>query len=97
LPWAKVEEQYAYRLEASGGVPPYSWSVVGFTLPDGLALSEDGLISGAALVSQTEPWASQFTVRATDSLGQIAHKNHFLKPRAQFLSLAHGGWLELSL
>lgn len=39
---------YEQRLAASGGVEPYTWSGV---LPDGLALSPEGVISGEPLAS----------------------------------------------
>jgi len=44
LPKAQAGVPYAYSLDVSGGVPPYSWSAS--SLPAGLSLSTDGLISG---------------------------------------------------
>jgi hypothetical protein len=47
LPPATVGEQYSFRLKAEGGETPYSWNLVaGYSLPPGLTLSLDGLISG---------------------------------------------------
>jgi len=46
LPAAQVGLYYSSQLNASGGVPPYTWSVVGGPLPEGLSLNPDGTISG---------------------------------------------------
>jgi hypothetical protein len=42
-----VGTAYQFQLEATGGVPPYTWAVgSGSTLPAGLALSSAGVVSG---------------------------------------------------
>lgn len=46
LPTAQRTFPYAVVLEASGGVPPYSWSLTGGDLPIGLNLSPSGAITG---------------------------------------------------
>src|SRR4029077_15216326 len=47
---------------ATGGAPPYTWSIVAGSLPPGLALSPAGAISG------TSPGPSSgFTVQVTDA------------------------------
>ena len=46
LPEARVGEGYQVALVASGGTPPYSWSLAGGILPDGLSLSSGGVLSG---------------------------------------------------
>ncbi len=46
LPEARVGEVYQVVLVASGGTPPYSWSLASGTLPDGFSLSSDGVLSG---------------------------------------------------
>jgi hypothetical protein len=50
-------------LSASGGVPPYTWSVVAGALPGGLTLDPNGIVSG----TPTSAGASNFTVQVTDS------------------------------
>ncbi len=52
------------QLTATGGTPPYTWSVV-TTLPAGLALSAGGLLSGTPSAAAS----GSFTVRLTDSVG----------------------------
>lgn len=55
----------APMLAASGGVPPYTWSVSDRWLPPGLSLSPAGVISGSPEMAGAFP----FTVRAADSAG----------------------------
>ena len=64
LPGGTVGVAYSQTVEATGGVTPYSWSVVSGSLPAGLSLgSSTGTISGTPTSSGT----SNFTVRVTDS------------------------------
>jgi hypothetical protein len=44
LPGATVDRDYSERLQATGGVPPYIWTLAG-AIPDGLQLSPKGLLS----------------------------------------------------
>ncbi|HZV36234.1 MAG TPA: putative Ig domain-containing protein, partial [Verrucomicrobiae bacterium] len=61
---ATVNANYSYQLQASGGTPPYSWTVAQGSqpLPTGLTLATNGLISGIPTVSGT----NSFIVRVTD-------------------------------
>ncbi len=45
------QEQIAYRFElrARGGVPPFVWTQTGGTLPTGITLDADGVLSGTAV------------------------------------------------
>jgi hypothetical protein len=59
------------NLFASGGVQPYTWSVVEGTLPPGLALPKgENTISGTPTTAGT----FTFTVRVTDDLGAFSEK-----------------------
>jgi len=64
LPDATMGVDYAVQLEASGGNPPYTWSILTGTLPAGLTLSSDGLISGTP--TETVSMAN-ITFRVADS------------------------------
>ena len=44
---AALANHHPVALQATGGSPPYAWSLVGGTLPAGMTLSENGVISGA--------------------------------------------------
>jgi large repetitive protein len=57
LPDGVVGVAYAANLSASGGVPPYTWTVSG--LPDGVSATPAGVISG------TPKTAGKFTVGVT--------------------------------
>ncbi len=60
---------YSTSLVASGGVTPYSWSIVAGALPAGLSISPTtGVISGVPTTMGT----SNFTVQVKDSLGAKA-------------------------
>ena len=51
LPDGVVGEPYEAQLEAVGGSPPYSWSIVDGVLPPGLSLASDGKITGTPTAS----------------------------------------------
>ncbi|MFP2959598.1 putative Ig domain-containing protein [Myxococcus sp. 1LA] len=53
LPDAYVGEDYAARLEASGGTAPYTWTLAEGTLPSGVRLDAPGHISGVPANSGT--------------------------------------------
>jgi hypothetical protein len=63
LPAGTVGTLYAQTLTASGGVPPYSWSLISGALPAGLTLSSAGAITG----TPTAAGPLTFTVRVADS------------------------------
>jgi len=68
IPAAQSGSPYSTTMSASGGAPPYSWSISGGSLPQGLTLAGSGLISGTAIPVGTFP----FTVTVTDSASHTA-------------------------
>lgn len=64
LPNAVIGIPYAVTLGASGGEPPYNYTVTG--LPPGLTLSTEGVLSGTPL----QAGARTITITVTDALGQ---------------------------
>ncbi|HEY2327305.1 MAG TPA: G1 family glutamic endopeptidase [Gaiellaceae bacterium] len=50
LPEGTLGAAYSAQLAATGGKPPYSWSLAGGTLPAGVALDPTGLLSGTPSV-----------------------------------------------
>jgi hypothetical protein len=56
---------YTTTLTAAGGVAPYLWTVVSGSLPAGLSLSPDGMISG----NPTTVGTANFSIRVVDSGG----------------------------
>ncbi len=62
---------FNYQLSATGGAPPYTWSLASGSLPPGLTLnSGTGLVSGAP----ASAGSYSMTVQATDSLSRAAQK-----------------------
>jgi putative Ig domain-containing protein len=61
-----AERPYSQTLQATGGVPPYNWSIASGSLGAGLNLAAGGVISGTPVSAGT----SVFVVRVTDSAGQ---------------------------
>ncbi|MGB8771035.1 MAG: Ig domain-containing protein, partial [Candidatus Korobacteraceae bacterium] len=70
LPGGTISVPYSSTLMASGGEPPYSWTIVSGSgsLPPGLGLSSNGVISG----TPTAVGMYNFTVQVTDIFSNMA-------------------------
>jgi len=87
LPSGTQNVAYSTTLTATGGTPPYSWSVSAGTLPAGLALaSNTGVISG----TPTGTGTTNFTVQVTDANSLTA-----TKPLSITISAVSGGGIGL--
>ena len=53
LPDGKVGTAYNTALTATGGMPPYFWSIYSGSLPSGLILQKTGIISGTPTIAGT--------------------------------------------
>ena len=72
LPTAEVNQPYSQTILVSGGLSPYTWSVIGGSLPDGLSLeTSTGAISGVP----TSIGIFSFDVQVMDTNSDIATKN----------------------
>ena len=69
LPEVEAGSAYQATLQATGGTPPYRWTVVDGGLPDGLVLTANGVVSGTS--SGGSP--TSVVAAATDSSGRVAH------------------------
>ena len=58
----QVGEAYADTLSATGGLSPYTWSVLSGALPAGLSLAPDGVVTGTPTATDT----TTVTVRVED-------------------------------
>lgn len=65
-----VGTAYSASITAAGGTPSYTFAVTVGSLPGGLSLSTSGVITGTPTTAAT----SNFTIRATDSLGANVSK-----------------------
>ncbi len=63
LPPGVKGKPYSLKLEASGGVLPYAWSVSQGTLPPGITLDATGTLGG----SGTQPGAFSLQIKVTDA------------------------------
>ena len=75
LPQGTLVTAYTYQIQSSGGVTPYAFSITSGALPQGLSMSNSGLISGTPTASGTY----NFTVTCTDAcpLGDQSQNKSF--------------------
>ena len=66
-PAGKLGDRYSSQFAADGGMPPYRFEFLGY-LPDGLAGSNDGTVTG----TPTRVGTMSFAIRATDARGATA-------------------------
>jgi len=71
LPDAPANQSYNQVLQASGGIPPYNWTIISGALPPGLSLLPNGTIAGIP----TRQWKYTFTVEVSDTDGVKASRS----------------------
>jgi len=90
LPWGAVDVEYAERLFATGGKPPYKWKVIEGAIPDSMDLSNEGVLRGTPVRDNT----FKFTVEVADSIGPTPIKREFallIKPSGTGAAMPGGG------
>jgi streptogramin lyase len=75
LPNGDVNAPYSLQLQATGGVPPYTWSIPGGTLPAGITLDP---VSGVLSGTPNTKGSTTFTVKALDVNASAASKRFTL-------------------
>lgn len=93
LPAGIVGTFYGQQLLASGGVQPYSWSLVSGSLPLGLLLSNVGGITGTPTTTGT----STFTAKVTDAASNSQTQTYSITVGLGLIGsmphlAAEGGW-----
>ena len=89
LPAGEVASAYTATLSATGGVPPYTWSLTGGTLPAGLSLdASTGVISGTPGATAS---ATALTVKVTDAENPLYSKSASLSLTVSASSSGSGG------
>ena len=77
-PAASVGEFYSSQMSGSLGVAPYSWKLVSGSLPVGLSITPDGLITGWPVTTDADnDFTSErfaFVAQVTDSVGASVSK-----------------------
>ena len=73
LPDFVIDTPYSFQLEANGGTGIYSWAIIDGSLPDGLTLRLDGLISG----TPTAPGTNPMTFRVIDLQCEVSNPSVF--------------------
>ena len=86
LPAGQVNNSYNVNLSATGGTPPYTWTLASGSLPAGLSLGTTGSLTGTPTTSVQ----STFTVQVTDSNSHTATQQLMLtiNPAPQPLAFA---------
>jgi hypothetical protein len=75
LPAGRSGRSYHRRLTGEGGTPPHRFALESGSLPPGLALSDEGVLSGTP--TGAGDWS--FTARVVDSGGQSATQSYQLR------------------
>ncbi|HYI94509.1 MAG TPA: putative Ig domain-containing protein [Bryobacteraceae bacterium] len=83
VPEGRLSEAYSTSFAASGGLAPYSYAVSGGSLPPGLSLASNGVLSG----TPTQLGSFQFMIQATDSARERGSRSFGLTVRPATLAI----------
>jgi hypothetical protein len=71
LPKIIPGQPYSYQMTATGGVPPYTWSLTGPALPSGISFNPStGIFSGVTSVTS---YIQSVTIGVVDTVGGAGH------------------------
>ena len=72
---------YSQAITASGGIAPYAFAMTAGSLPSGLSLATNGVLTGTPT---SAAFSTSFTVTATDTNGCIGTSNYSITISARF-------------
>ncbi|MEP7341208.1 MAG: putative Ig domain-containing protein, partial [Acidobacteriota bacterium] len=75
FPNAQTGMSYTQSLSASGGVPGYTWSLIGGALPPGLYLNPTGSLTGAP----TQPGSFSFSLMVRDTNNSSSSRSYTIQ------------------
>jgi len=75
---AGLDAFYSVQLISKGGTGPYEWTLIDGTLPNGMTLDEDGLLTG----TPTAAGVNEFTIECADAGGLKVEQTFRLNVRA---------------
>jgi hypothetical protein len=76
LPQAKYGVAYQHLVEATGGTPPYQFSLaVGYPMPGGLSISRKGVVSGTP--NRTGSYV--FALQVSDAVGRVSMARYVME------------------
>ena len=93
LPDGVSGASYGAQFAATGGVPGYSFAVTAGSLPAGLSLSSNGILSG----TPTKTGDYRFTVQVTDSTGATASAGFLLTVKSPPLTITTSAFADAPL
>jgi hypothetical protein len=82
LPNGTVGTTYSQTLTATGGATPYTWTIASGTLPAGLSLSSNGVISGTPT---TASGPTSITLKVTDN-------NNLTATKVLSITISYAAW-----
>jgi hypothetical protein len=92
LPAGEGNAPYQQTFSATGGTGPYTFAVTAGTLPPGLTLNSNGVLSSTPSTSAGSPFG--FTVTATDALNHLGAKDYSvtITPGVTITTSTLAGW-----
>src|ERR1700674_4770878 len=82
LPTGTLGTPYSQTIEASGGVAPFIWTVIG-ALPHNLQLAPSGNTATISGTPDTEANAIAFSIKVTDSANESATQSYSVSMLAE--------------
>lgn len=83
LPSGQIRVAYSVTLQASGGAPPYTFSLTQGSVPTGISLTSSGLIGG----TPQQAGSFSFRIVAQDSKGASGYKDYSLQIAGDTITL----------